>query len=100
MKELELTIYPLRDEVGPMLEPGYIVNGHPVTEWSVWYEVHRKRLSDAELAAEHWSYCTGWYVAVRDDDDYEGAPATRELKRRAQILERFATLPHYDEVGR
>jgi hypothetical protein len=56
-----------------------------------------KQLADAELAAEHWCYCTLWFAAVRDDDDYEGAPETRERQRRAEILERFATRPHASE---
>ena len=56
-----------------------------------------KRLTDAELAAEHWCYCTLWFAAVRDDDGYDGAPETRERDRRAKVLERFATFPHYDD---
>lgn len=93
-KPLELTVF-LRDEEHDYRHPlGFWIPEADADHW-----VEAKRLTDAELAAEHWCYCTGWFAAVRSDDDYDGAPATRELARRATILERFATLPHYDEAG-
>lgn len=56
-----------------------------------------KRFTDAELASEHWAYCWLWERHVSLDDGYEGDPETREVKRRAEVIERFATLPHYDD---
>jgi len=56
-----------------------------------------KRFSDAELASEHWAYCYLWEHQVADDDGYDGGARTREYKRRAMAIERFATAPHYDE---
>lgn len=48
-----------------------------------------KHLTDAELAAEYWQ---SGYTDVRydrEDEDLEPIP---------EIIHRFATLPHYDEV--
>ena len=98
MKPLELTVY----EKEPGLYGREDTYNSPDGFWA-YPESHvdgyaaEKRFTAAELAAEHWSYCTGWYAAVRADDDYEGGMWSRELQRRAVILERFATLPHYDE---
>jgi hypothetical protein len=104
-KPLELTVYPLREKVGRMAERGYIVNRRAVPLWTVDYM--DKRLTDAELAAEmfsavfHESECE-----VRARQLGEGHPvfnywlkANHEYARQAEIVERFAMLPHYDEAA-
>lgn len=53
-----------------------------------------ERFTDAELAAEYWAYCWLWERAVSEDDGSEVGPAAREMQRRAEIMERFATHPH------
>lgn len=53
-----------------------------------------KRFTDAELAAEVWVAHWVWERAEATTDD--GA-AIRIVMHRAQAIERFATLPHYDE---
>lgn len=51
-----------------------------------------KRLTNAELAAEYW--CSEWRKVTPETSD-----AVKILSaERAEILHRFATLPHYDEV--
>jgi hypothetical protein len=48
-----------------------------------------KHLTDAELAAEYWQ---SGYADVRYDR------VDQDLEPIPEILYRFATLPHYDEV--
>lgn len=93
MKPLDLTVYPLREKVGRMAEPGYIVNRRAVPEWTVVYRMQDKRFTDAELAAEVWHSITNFYTTAPGEDACEEA-------RRNGIIERFATLPHYDEADR
>lgn len=68
-----------------------------------------KRLTDTELAAEvqgavfHEAECEvrGLRLAMRDPEHpgiKHWVDWNHEFGRRATILERFATLPHYDEV--
>lgn len=58
-----------------------------------------KRLTSAELAAEYWraSLDLEYVVSNPDDAGTWNFTAMNEDVRRALILERFATLPHYDE---
>jgi hypothetical protein len=63
--------------------------------WELWKAsdwAYEKHLTDAELAAEYWRswnlFKTGNNSAHRDWAEYD----------RSQILHRFATTPHYDEV--
>lgn len=49
-----------------------------------------KRLTDAELAAEVWHSITNYYTLE------PGFDAVTEAVRN-KTIERFATLPHYDE---
>jgi hypothetical protein len=95
VKPLELTVW-ARNENYP--GASNVVYEHPdglvaVGDLFVDAEAHEKRLTDAELAAEHHrAKWTGlmhehkWHSILSD-------------KHRAMIatVERFATLPHYDE---
>lgn len=58
-----------------------------------------QRFTEAELAAEHWAYCWLWQREVSECVGFEDNPVAKELKRRAQIMERFATLPHAHRTG-
>ena len=114
-KPLELTVYPpngfgyqvpLRVWSPPSCDPDddfRVV----VSEDDIQKRIESKRLTDAELAAEvfsavfHESECE-----VRARQVGEGHPsfnhwlkANHEYARQAEIVERFATLPHYDEVA-
>lgn len=54
-----------------------------------------KRLTDPELAAEHWLLCWFWErnrAEVGEDD-----PSTDRIQQMAETACRFATHPHYDE---
>jgi len=76
MKALELTVYP---------KPRYAL-----TTWQYQADPS-KRFTDAELAAEHWraKYTGVWAEHNSGLND----------ERRAMLatVERFATLPHYDD---
>lgn len=108
MKDLELTVYPR--EVHPVYGLRYLTGVGDPAGWWEWTElnaatrgVHAHRLSDAELAAEYWraqhdfafiaegiiwgQMCGHW--SFGEDD----------ASARTKTLERFATLPHYDEVS-
>jgi hypothetical protein len=95
-KPLELNVYPIWGDESLYADlPGH----HWPT--NVGYEVYRKRLTEAELAAE-WhkqdNHCgqvlEGYGIA------YNGEPLdTEEVEiERLHIVYRFATLPHHDEV--
>lgn len=58
----------------------------------------RKRLTEAELAAEYYRACYLYESDLADNDGYDGMPETREHRRHSLILHRFATRPHYDEA--
>lgn len=94
MKALDLTVYEM-DEDGDYIHPdGYFISSLDVDVFVEW-----KRLTDAERAAEYW----------RGEFDYERAfhgmcylsgnwdPGKFSTYERRAVLERFATLPHYDE---
>lgn len=103
-KTLELKTFPLWESLGGTMYTGEthedVVN--------VDFEVYRKRLTDAELAAEvfsavfHEAECEVRGLRLGRVDP--GHPAidhwaahNHEFGRQAEIIERFATLPHYDE---
>lgn len=103
MKPLELTVYPL----DPAFPAGYkLPRDTRITFAAANRMAKEKRLTSVELAAEYWR--------AQDDvscaDDPSGSkPGTwpngydRENGQflddaRLETLERFATLPHYDEV--
>lgn len=102
MKPFELTAYP-RTDAGDCTDPEH---GYRIHQEDVEVFVYQKRLTNAELAAEYWR--------AQDDvscaDDPSGSkPGTwpngydRENGQflddaRLETLERFATLPSYDEV--
>lgn len=50
-----------------------------------------KRFTDAELAAEVWHSISSYFAL-------EPSPEASTEARRNRIIERFAMLPHYDEV--
>lgn len=98
MRPLKLTIYP------PIHRPRY---SHGIDPYRKLIE--SKRLAEAELAAEvfsavfHEAECElrGRKIALRFGNDHPAvdhyAGKNHEFGRQAEILERFATLPHYDE---
>lgn len=112
-KPLELTVHPKRlvDSGFRRIDADGSWTALHVEEWLIdgtWirgpFRTH-KRLNDAELAAEvfsavfHEAECE-----VRARQLGEGHPffnywlkANHEYARQAEIVERFATLPHYDE---
>jgi hypothetical protein len=63
----------------------------------------RKRLADAEMAAELWfgvsreahAEAMGWRTKLAVD----WINTNQEEARIVRILERFANLPHFDELG-
>ena len=94
MKALELTVYDCED----------------CGDTSCFIIEDDKRLTDAELAAEvasavfHEAECEvrGLRLILKDADHPHidhWAHWNHEFGRRATILERFATLPHYDETA-
>jgi len=92
MKPLELTIYE-RDESFPGASNlVYRYGAKVLGDITVHSKAHRKRFTDAELAAEYWA--PNW-ITLPDadwDEDYEASSA--EMLRRSATLHRFATLPH------
>lgn len=91
MKPLELTVYPTWDSGDGRLYADKDDRFHPV---DVDFEVYRKRLTDAELAAEmHAANADAWRA--------HSAKSTviPVLEDRFVTLARFATLPHYDEAA-
>ncbi|QDG65816.1 hypothetical protein NIBR502772_05945 [Pseudarthrobacter sp. NIBRBAC000502772] len=92
MKALELTIYP------PIHRPRYGYGIDPYREqWKRERNIiEAKRLTDAELAAEYWRSTWDAQSCYHDGSD-EDITATR---KEYEALERFATLPHYDEDPR
>ena len=101
-KPLELQIYPLLPEVGQRGRPGYIVGRRHVEQSWVTEMSERKRLTDAELAAEFESARCD-YLLSRDTGTYwaplgETWPNDHaSAGRRASTLLRFASSEHYDE---
>ena len=116
MKPLELTVYPSQvDEHGrtryyhpgsfplpnlhthPKQHIGAILTGSS----NIGTMRKQKRLTTAELAAEYWRYESNIWEALAkmpEPPTPEAVMAGEEWNRRAEIVERFATLPHADEV--
>lgn len=104
MKPLELTVYRTLEDFG-------VVFGYDTPEVHATSEADAmaaaKRFTDTELAAEYWRarqrWTNGLYTnlyATEVDGDAR-AYTFRQITRmtvEAQTMERFATLPHYDEV--
>jgi hypothetical protein len=91
-KPLELTVY----EVDPTEPSMVVVEGF----WAYRPYDPAKRLTDAELAAEFWKSGSDHYAAnsmhmMFEDDDTE--QALSDSRDFMFAMERFATLPHYDE---
>lgn len=57
--------------------------------WELDALAWNKALTDAELAAEYWQSDYADVRYDREDEDLEPIP---------EIIHRFATLPHYDEL--
>jgi hypothetical protein len=107
VKALELTVYPRRFvETGfarwngdgtftPLHVPEWFING----EWNRFPRTEDKRLTDAELAAEYWllSSRRQRMLGYHDGPDSETRKQARIDEDRMKVVERFATLPHYDE---
>jgi len=112
-RPLELTIYPYVDR---WVEYTMVFLGKEVSGSSREYgyetprgifagdEYPEKRLTDAELAAEYWRHngdtdavCEGLRVKTFGGLIANGLLAEDLMKARLATLERFATLPHYDE---
>lgn len=99
-KPFELTIYPPAKADVPV-DFTDVSRGTTVTSW--FYRNaglltsyppridKRKRLTQAELAASVWWSIVQFYTE-------QLGPERQEWARRNMILERFATLPHYDET--
>lgn len=96
MKPLKLTAYP-RTDAGDYTDPEH---GYRIHQEDVEVFVYQKRLTNAELAAEYWRN-EGELNSLSEGYSWDGItdgwPAD-EGKARDQALERFATLPSYDEV--
>lgn len=90
MKALELKVFPIWDA-----GDGTLYADHPDRQWptNVGYEVYRKRLTDAELAAEYWR--ARWTGLMHES---RGACLTDEHRAKIATVERFMELSHYDEV--
>jgi len=86
-KPLDLTVY-LPDDYGDYEHPVY---GFWVQESDVDHHTEAKRFTDAELASITWHLAVSYFV---EDSGEE----RRARARENMIAERFATLPHYDEV--
>lgn len=89
MKPLELTIYPKsRGMFGPQYD---LPDGrHMLAREGADVMSRHKRLTDAELAAEVW------HSIVRFNSLCPSPQAAEEARRNA-VIDRFATLPHYDQ---
>lgn len=104
MKALELTVYPTRGRETYVIPPPRLSLGAVAVDRLS----QAKRLTDAELAAEvfsaifHEAECEvrGLRLILTDpehpDIDHY-AKHNHEFGRQADILRRFATLPHFDE---
>ncbi|ASN20683.1 hypothetical protein [Arthrobacter sp. YN] len=102
-KPLELHVYPKQftrtgQEVYDLGRPTTSWGETLTPTWVVDMEARNKHLTGPELAAEHWLFCWLWENSIAGDDGYDGHPVTREYRRRADVMERFATHPHYDEA--
>lgn len=93
MPELLETPYTLREKVGRRAEPGYIVNRRAVELFHVPFLQAKKRLSDAELAAEYWAPV---YIHFPDPSFFEGDFDQIEaiVNERMETILRFALNPH------
>lgn len=89
MKALDLHTFPIWDAGDGTLYADRDDRRYPT---NVGYEVYRKRLTDAELAAEFHNMDSDCQIAWIDGEH------TDAMQERFVTLERFATLPHYDEV--
>lgn len=58
----------------------------------------KKRLTEAELAAEYYRSSFLHENSLSENDGYDGMPETREHRLQSATFFRFAKLPHYDEV--
>ena len=88
MKPLELIAYPL-DTSFPR---GYVLpRDTRITVRAAERIAKNKRFTAAELAAELWHSIASYYALVPSPE------AVMEASRN-RTIERFATLPHYDEV--
>lgn len=112
-RPLELTIHPPIPAFPPRVEPGGNLLTQAMrslqasTEWQTERFVEaahsrRKRLTDAELAAEFWHAAqVATYARGRIDwglDVYKPMSADR-AEDIEHLLSRFAELPHFDQEG-
>lgn len=87
-RPLELTIHPLiQDRHG---EDWYVWKDTAVRPFVADMYAVNKHLTEPELAAEYWQSDYADTRYDREDEDLEPIP---------EIIQRFATLPHYDEAG-
>lgn len=98
MSELLETPYTLREKVGRRAVPGYIVNRRAVELFHVPYLQARKRLSDAELAAEYWAPV---HIHFPDPGFFDGDFTEIEtiVKERMDTIHRFVIHPHEFETN-
>lgn len=97
MKPFELTVYPALSVYSQAVVDNNLAQGRRAFDYLMLdmhcpgvAAMHRKRLTNAELAAEYWR-ASGGSAEVNYDRDVNAEPISR-------ILHRFATLPPYDEV--
>lgn len=95
MKPLELHIYEKHQGVDGASGPVYRVGGSFTPYIIVATE---KRFSDAELAAEHWSWQGNlqWWLRPESRVFPNYRRVVARVEHRAEVMERFATLPHFD----
>lgn len=89
-KPLELTVYPTWENGFGDCYADKDDHMHPVR---VDFEVYRKRLTEPDLAAEVHRASAEVYRAKVHGLNPDG------LIDRFMVLSRFASLPHFDEVG-
>lgn len=88
MKPLELTVYPLDDR----FPAGYTMpRNSRISFRAANSAAQAKRLSEAQLMAHVWWTISEFYILPL-------GPEAQEIARQSAVFERFAQLPHYDEV--
>ena len=94
-KPLELKVYPLREKVGRLAQPGYIVGKRGIIGYMLQHQMRAKRLTEPELAAEY-------HQALGEANLLMMAPrraGKMMAANRVNTLLRFASTPHYFEAA-
>jgi hypothetical protein len=99
-RPLTLTVYPTWDDGFGNLYADKDNRQYPTR---VDFEVLRKRLTDAELAAEYWaarsSAANRRHAVDMGATNFPGMSAD-EAEDLEKVMHRFATHPHHDQEGR